>query len=58
MPTDTFEQWCEELRAIARKEQHRYGPDPIENCGADCWRSYYDLGYSPLDAWREDGTYD
>jgi hypothetical protein len=53
----TFEEWCACLCAIAAKDQNRYGPNPIESCGEDCWRDYYDDGYSPEDAWWEDGTY-
>jgi len=54
----TFDQWCDGLRALSAKEPDRYGPDAIANCGADCWRDFFDMGYSPVDAWDEDGTYD
>jgi len=55
--TLTFGQWCSRLRDIAEVEPHRYGPDPIRTCGAESWRDYYDDGYSPIQAWREDGAY-
>jgi hypothetical protein len=54
----SFEQWCEQLDRLGASEPHRYGPTPVANCGADSWRDYYDGGYSPEDAWAEDGTYD
>lgn len=53
-----FELWCAELRKIAQREPFRYGPDPIEACGPEAWRYYFEDGYSPEDAWAEDGTYD
>ena len=56
--TLTFEEWCAELNKLGKAEPNRYGPTPVESCGAECWRDYFDMGYSPTDAWSEDGTYD
>ena len=53
----TFGEWCEQLRAISAREPERYGSDAVDNCGADSWWDYYEMGYSPEDAWSEDGSY-
>ena len=53
-----FEAWCDQLRALGQRDSFRYGPDPIEACGADSWRDFYDNGYTPDGAWAEDGSYD
>ena len=58
MDGKTFGEWCAQLRTLSTKEPDRYGPDAVENCGAEAWWRYYEMGYSPEDAWREDGTYD
>lgn len=58
IPDVTFEEWCDELNKLSAAEPNRYGEgDLIKICGAECWRQYYDDGYSPQDAWDEDGTY-
>lgn len=54
----SFEEWCADLNKLGAREPDRYGPTPVESCGAESWRDYFDMGYSPLNAWREDGTYD
>jgi len=54
----TFEEWCLELNKIGAKYPDRYGPTPVESCGADSWFGYYECDYSPQDAWDEDGSYD
>jgi len=54
----TFEDWCAQLSVLSAAEPHRYGPDAVESCGAEAWRDYFDNGYSPEDAWAEDGTCD
>lgn len=54
----SFEQWCARLTEISALEPHRYGPDAVANCGADSWLVYFEMDYSPEDAWAEDGTYD
>ena len=53
----TFGEWCDQLRVLSAKEPDRYGADAIEACGAECWWDYYEMGYSPDDAWAEDGSY-
>jgi len=53
----TFDAWCSRLRELGTAEPLRYGPDPIEACGPECWRNYYDDGYTPESAWAEDGAY-
>lgn len=53
----TFDEWCDQLRKLSAADPNRYGADAIANCGAECWRMYYDTGHSPVDAWAEDGTY-
>lgn len=58
MADRSWEDWCVDLNKLAAANPDRYGTDAIENCGADCWRNYYDDGYSADDAWAEDGTYD
>ena len=51
MPDQSWEDWCIDLNKLA-------GDDVIETCGAECWRDFYDDGYTAADAWSEDGTYD
>ena len=54
----SFDEWCRRLNEIASMDPSRYGPDAIAMCGAESWRVYYDGGYTPESAWREDGSYD
>jgi hypothetical protein len=55
MPNETWDVWCAEL---VRLGGDRYGPrGVIVECGADCWRGYYDDGYGPDDALAEDASY-
>ena len=52
----TFEYWLSALDKIAGSA---YGEGRCsENTGQECWRSYYDLGYSPQAAFDEDQSYD
>lgn len=47
-----FDQWCAALDEYAASVGH--GDNTVEQTGADCWREYYDDGYSPRDAYDED----
>lgn len=55
-PTPTFEAWCRALDDHARSV---WGVDwsITESTGVDCWRSYYDSGGTPEDAFAEDCSY-
>lgn len=53
--TITFDEWLAELDA---RGGDRYGAGKVsENTGAECWRGYFDDGYSPQDALDEDWSY-
>ena len=58
MSDQSWEDWCIDLNKLAAAEPDRYGPDAIENCGAECWLAFYDHGYTAAQAWDEDGTND
>lgn len=53
----SFGEWCKELNLLAAAEPERYGLDAIRLCGAAAWIGYFEDGYSPADAWSEDGSY-
>lgn len=50
-----FKFWCKELIKIAPK--YGWKADPIEECGQNSWKDYFDNWYSPEDALIEDGIY-
>lgn len=55
MKEKDFDSWRAELTALAPK----YGwenTDPVEECGAESWREYFENEYSPADALYEDST--
>lgn len=58
MSDQSWEDWCIDLNGMSAAYPDRYGPDAIETCGAECWRDFYDDGYTAADAWDEDGTYE
>ncbi len=47
-----FDKWLKELDAVAAKNGQEGSLS--EQTGKDCWRGYYDDGFSPLDAFIED----
>jgi hypothetical protein len=53
----TFEQWLAQLDEVARASFGFDGPI-TDDTGAECWRSYYEDGYTPRDALAEDQSYD
>ena len=55
MDSTSWEEWKAEL---VRQAGDRYGPrGAIEECGEECWRDYYDSGYTPEEALDEDLNY-
>ena len=50
----TFDEWLLELDKVT----HEYGHSPessySKETGQECWREYYEDGYSPEEAYRED----
>jgi hypothetical protein len=48
-----FKFWCVELSRIAQ-EKYNYKCCPVEDCGAESWRDYFDMEYSPEEALVED----
>lgn len=50
----TFEEWLAELDAESLRRGYK---KPVSAVGTECWRGYYDDGYSPVDALDEDETY-
>lgn len=54
----TFGEWCAELDRVnteKRLAEFVYGIGSVtDKTGADDWRGYYDDGYDPEDALRED----
>jgi len=59
----TFEEWITALELVmddwgAKNDGRPYGSGSLaETTGLDCWRGYYNDGYSPRDAFSEDQTY-
>lgn len=50
-----WEEWKKELVKFAREIGEPYGPDgPIEACGEDTWRSWFDEGWTPKETMLED----
>lgn len=50
----TFEEWLIKLDSIAG-DAHGYGPGKCsEETGAECWRCFWEDGYTPEDALAED----
>ena len=58
MADQSWDEWCSRLNKLAAADPDRYTADAIEHCGAECWRVFYDDGYTAADAWHEDGAYD
>lgn len=51
----TFDEWLERLEAEdAKRQPSNSGWRLVEQTGRECWRAYYDDGYSPLAALLED----
>ena len=51
----TWDEWSAELVELGGD---RYGPlGVIEECGEECWRIYYDDGYTAKDALDDDASY-
>ena len=53
MDNVTFEEWCKQLDAVVMS-YHPDTPSYTKDTGEDCWRGYYDDGYTPEEAYRED----
>ena len=52
---DNFKKWIFNLNAIFLRE---WGvPNYVEDTGIDQWRTFYDEGYSPLEAFKEEASY-
>ena len=49
--TPEFQKWLDELDEVAAKFD---APNLVEQTGAECWKCFFDDGYSPEDALRED----
>lgn len=61
---ETFEAWIADLEIIMDEFASEYGGGRpygdgtlAETTGLECWRGYYDGGYSPREAFDEDQTY-
>lgn len=48
----SWEEWKADLVRLAGDIYGEHGP--IEACGEECWRKYYDSEYSPQNALEED----
>jgi len=46
-----FEDWMQQLKDIMEKR------DNVSIYDEDCWREYFDDGYTPQEAYDEDLTY-
>ncbi|NSL93878.1 hypothetical protein [Acetobacter syzygii] len=52
---DNFKKWIFNLNEIFLRE---WGvPNYAEDTGLDQWRTFYDEGYSPLEAFKEEASY-
>lgn len=51
----TFEQWLGFLDQVALS--NRWKERIVAQTGAECWRDYYDDGYTPYEALQEDCSY-
>jgi hypothetical protein len=57
-PSLSFEEWLRELDAEYEKRGgDQTGKSLVAQSGRECWRDYYDDGYSPADALSEDWSY-
>lgn len=53
-----WQRWAAELVAVAERYDSPYGArGPIAQCGEECWRSMFEHGYSPEEAFLEDMSY-
>lgn len=56
--TLTFDQWLERLEEEnAKRTPADSGWRLVEQTGRECWRAYYEDGYSPLEALLEDWSH-
>lgn len=52
--TLSFEDWCAELNKLP----NAFGIEHLtDDTGVDCWRCYYDDGYTPEDVLAEDESH-
>ncbi len=51
----SFDNWLTQLDAVALKNGYTKGI--VETAGEECWREYYDEGYSAEEAFIEDETH-
>ena len=63
MPDQPFDLWIAELEIVMDEWGKKHGGRPYgdgtlaETTGIECWKPYFDTGYSPLEAFAEDQTY-
>lgn len=50
-----FKIWLSQLDAVAASYANI---GYVQSTGEDCWRSYFEDGYSPEEAYQEDCSYD
>ena len=53
----SFNEWLAALDEEAKRRGYE-GASITQDSGEECWRGYYEDGYSPKDAMDEEATYD
>ena len=54
----TFGEWLKEVRRYLVEAGYSRDAEDAENCGSDQgWREYFENGYAPREAVREDYSY-
>lgn len=52
-----FEDWFNEVKELARIFL-QWPPKTIELMDKDAWKDFYDDGYTPVQAWEEELSYE
>ncbi len=47
-----FNQWLKKLDKVAK--EYGYEESMVKQTGTECWKDYFDDGYSPYEAFIED----
>jgi hypothetical protein len=54
----TFEEWLREVRKFLVEAGYSPDPEDARQCGSDeGWREYFENGYAPREAVKEDFSY-
>jgi hypothetical protein len=53
----SFDEWKEKLNTIADRFGYKTGGESLtDHTGEDCWREFYEHGYTPYEALQEDAS--